>query len=100
MKPTREELAQALDEASWDVLRAQPGAGGLIVTSRELDLIEAGLKIATDNTPVVDGWIRERKLTRPTAEQVASWDLNRGKLFLCLIVSPYVLIQEKPDILQ
>jgi len=37
-------------------------------------------------------------LTKPSAEQIAEWDGDREKRFLCLIVSPYVLIQEKQDV--
>ena len=44
MKPTREELAQAVDEVTWDALRAHLERGGLIVVARELDLVEAGIE--------------------------------------------------------
>lgn len=93
--PTREELALAIDEASWDLLRAHLERGGLIVAARDLDLVEAAQKIAEDDAATVGAWIREGRLTKPSAEQVAVWDVDRARLFNMLIVSPYVLMQEK-----
>lgn len=98
--PTREELAATVDEAAWDWLRAHLERGGLIVVARELDIVDAGVKIAADDTAAVGGWIVGGKLAKPSPEQVAAWDRDREKRFLCLIVSPYVLIQEKQDLLQ
>jgi hypothetical protein len=95
MKPTKEELALAVDEAAWDVLRAHLERGGLIIVSRDLDIVEVGLKVAADGAADIAGWIAAEQLTRPSAEQITVWDVARDKPFFCLIVSPYVLIQEK-----
>ena len=100
MKPTREELAQAVDEVTWDALRAHLERGGLIVVARELDLVDTGVKVAADEAPAIAAWIREGKLSKPTTEQIELWAADRATSFRCLIVSPYVLIQEKPDTLQ
>ncbi len=91
----REELARSVDEAEWGWLRAHLERGGLIVVGRGLDLVDAGLKIAADDSAAVRGWIDARLLTKPSPEQVASWDLDPGREFQVLIVSPYVLIQER-----
>jgi hypothetical protein len=95
MKPTREELALAVDEAAWDLLRAHLERGGLIVVAPALDIVEVGVKVAADDTAAVGAWITGGMLNRPSAAQIADWDGNRDKPFLALIVSPYVLIQEK-----
>ncbi len=100
MKPTREELALAVDEAAWGWLRAHLERGGLIVVARDLDIVEVGVKLAADETTAIGGWIAGGGLGKPSAEQLAAWDGDREKCFLCLIVSPYVLIQEKPDVPQ
>ncbi len=92
---SREELACSVDEAEWGWLRAHLERGGLIVVARNLDLVEAGLKIAADDSAAVRGWIAGGLLTKPSQEQIASWDLDRGRKFKVLIVSPYVLIQER-----
>ena len=94
MKPTREELALAIDEAAWGWLRAHLERGGLIVVARGLDIAEVGVKLAADDATAIGGLIAGGGLTKPSAEQIAAWDGDREKRFLCLIVSPYVLIQE------
>lgn len=100
MKTTREELALTVDEAAWGWLRAHLERGGLIVAARELDIVEVGFKIAADDTAAIGGWVAGGKLTKPSVEQIAAWDLDKEKRFLCLIVSPYVVIQEKEPVLQ
>lgn len=97
MKTTREELALTVDEAAWNWLRAHLERGGLIVVARDLDIVDVGLKIAADDSASIGGWIDGGKLAKPSAGQIAAWDSEKEKLFLCLIVSPYVLIQEKQD---
>lgn len=94
MLPTKEELALAVDEAEWDWLRAHLERGGLIVVASELDLVEAGLKVASNNAVAIQGWIKAGRLAKPSLKQIAEWDNNKGKRFLSLIVSPFVLIQE------
>jgi len=96
MIPTRENLALSVDEAEWSWLRVHLEHGGLIVVGPTLDLVEAGFRIATDDSAAIEGWIREKKLTKPSAEQVGAWDRQDGTRFLILIVSPFVLIKEEP----
>ncbi|HEY6872302.1 MAG TPA: DUF2288 domain-containing protein [Geobacteraceae bacterium] len=100
MIPTREELSLAVDEAAWGWLRAHLERGGLIVVACGLDIVEVGVKLASDDAAAIGGWIAGGGLTKPSAEQIAAWDGDREKRFLCLIVSPYVLIQEKPVVPQ
>ncbi len=92
---SQEELMRSVDEAEWGWLKAHLERGGLIVVARNLDLVESGLKIAADDSAAVRGWIDRGLLTKPSQEQIASWDLDRGRKFKVLIVSPYVLIQER-----
>jgi len=100
MTPTREELALTVDEAEWDWLRAHLEWGGLIVVAPELDIVDAGMTIASDDTAVVGAWIAAGKLSKPSATEIGAWDGDRGRKFLTLIVSPYVLIQEIPALVQ
>ena len=95
MIPTREELALAVDEAVWGLLRAHLERGGLIVVARDLDIVEVGVKLAADDAAAIGAWIAGGGLAKPSAEQIVAWNEDREKRFLCLIVSPYVLIQEK-----
>lgn len=100
MTPTREELALAIDEAEWAWLRAHLERGGLIVVAQDIDILDAGISIAADDTAVISGWIEAGKIAKPSAAEIEAWNANKGKRFLSLIVSPYVLIQESPETLQ
>ena len=100
MTPTREELALAVNEADWGCLRAHLERGGLIIVADDLDIVDVGVAVARDDAAAVSGWIDTQEVSRPTAEKIAAWDGTKDKLFYCLIVSPYVLIQEKPALFQ
>lgn len=95
MKTTQEELATQIDEARWDWLRAHLERGGVICVAADLDIAGVGERIAADDATAVQAWIEARKLTKPSAEQIAAWDANAAVRFTTLIISPYVLIQEK-----
>lgn len=95
MIPGKEELALTIDTAEWGWLRAHLERDGLIVIAADMDLAEAGWRIANDDTPVVSSWIDSGKIGKPSAVQIAEWDEDKGKHFQMLIVSPYILIQDK-----
>ena len=94
-KVSRQELAAKIDVAEWFMLRAQLERGRLIVVDALLDLAEVGTGVAADDVKAIERWILSGLLGKPTALQVERWDAEKGKRFLCLIVSPYVLIQEE-----
>lgn len=95
MAITKEELVTKIDVADWDMLRAHLERGGLIVVDQMLDLAEAGVLIANDDVKSIERWVASGLLGKPTVPQVEEWDQERAKAFLCLIISPYVLIQEQ-----
>lgn len=95
MTPTKEELTLAIDQADWSWLRAHLERGGLILVADSLDLADAALKVAGDNVDTIQEWISSGKLGKPSERQVHAWDNDKLKKFSMLIVSPYVLIQEK-----
>jgi hypothetical protein len=91
---TREELALNIDEAQWQWLKPLLGRGALITVAAALDLAEAGVRIAADDSESLAAWISSGKVGKPTEEEITAWDKVPGKKFLTLIISPYVLIQE------
>jgi hypothetical protein len=95
VKATREELALQVDEAEWEWLHPHLERGGVIVVGKGLDIAEVGERIAQDDTAVVGGWIESGRLAKPSAEQIAAWDGDDTVRFATLIISPYILVQEK-----
>ena len=95
MTDVKQELAAKIDVADWRMLRAHLERGGLIVVDALLDLAEVGAGVAADDVKAIERWIVSGLLGKPTARQIEIWDAEEGKRFLCLIVSPYVLVQEE-----
>jgi hypothetical protein len=91
----RVELTKNLDEAEWDWLVPHVQRDAVIIVSFVLDLLDVGVAIASDDIPQVENLINEALITKPSAEQLGEWNLNRNKRFNALIVEPYVLVQEK-----
>jgi hypothetical protein len=98
-KPKREDfrttLKDSLDEAAWSWLKPHSERQALILVAQELDLIDVGEKVALDEATTVQEWIASGQLTRPLPHQAEAWEATPDKRFVTLIVSPYVLIQEK-----
>ena len=95
MQDLRAELAATLDEAEWDWLSPHAERNSLIVVAKELDLVEVGFAIASDNVTSVQHWISEQLLYKPSDVQKEAWQRNPTQRFNALIVQPYVLIQER-----
>jgi hypothetical protein len=91
---SREKLKETLDEAEWGWLRDHAERDGLIIVARELELLDVGEAIASDDSKQVGAWIGGGQLTKPTQEQLAEWNETPARRFMALVVSPYVLIQE------
>jgi len=91
----RQELAAKIDLAEWFMLRAHLERGGLIVVDGLLELAEVGAAVAADDVKAIERWLASGLLGKPTAQQIESWDAEKEKRFHCLIVSPYVLVQEE-----
>ena len=96
MSVEKEELAAKIDTADWQALRAHLERGGVILVDPLLDLVEVGVALAEDDVKSVERWLSSGLISKPSAQQVQNWDAEKGKTFLCLIVSPYVLAQEEP----
>ncbi|MBJ6748687.1 DUF2288 family protein [Geomonas anaerohicana] len=94
MTTTNEELATKIDIADWLSLRAHLERGGVILVDPLLELAEVGAALAADEVQKVQRWLSSSLLSKPSLEQIQKWDADKGKIFNCLIISPYVLIQE------
>lgn len=95
MSSTKEDLALTIDESEWGWLRAHLERGGLILVDDSLDLAEAALKVSQDDVTAIEHWVTTGKIGKPTEKQINSWDGDRSKKFSMLIISPFVLIQER-----
>jgi hypothetical protein len=95
MTTTREELALTIDESEWGWLKPHMERGALILVSDQIDLADAAYRVASDDSITIGDWISKGCLSKPDNEQIKQWDLERSKRFSMIIISPYVLIQER-----
>lgn len=87
-------LQASLDQAEWSWLAQHAKRDAVVLIAPGIDLVEAGVHIARDNTAVIQDWIAAGKLTKPSREQLDAWNSEPAKRFLSLVVQPYVLVQE------
>lgn len=94
MQDLKAELAATLDEAEWSWLSPHAKRDSLIVVAQGLDLVDVGVAIANDSTPLVQRWIGEQLIYKPSDVQKEAWNRNPNQRFNALIVQPFVLVQE------
>ena len=94
MQDLRAALVESLDEAEWEWLIPHVKRDAVVVVAPELNLLDVGIAIASDNVFSVQQWIGEELIYKPSAGQLADWNCDRTKRFNTLIVQPYVLVQE------
>lgn len=95
MLPSKEEMGLTIDEAEWSSLRAHLQRGGLIFVDDSLDLADTAHKVAADEAQVIQQLVEHGKMGKPSSEQISYWEEDLHKKFAMLIVSPYILFQEK-----
>lgn len=94
MAELRAELAKDLDEAEWEWLIPHVKRDSVLIIAKELNLVDVGIAIASDNLRSVQHWISEQLIQKPSETQLSDWNSDPQKRFNTLIVQPYVLIQE------
>jgi hypothetical protein len=94
MAELRAELAKDLDEAQWEWLIPHVKRDSVLIIAKELNLVDVGIAIASDNLTSVQHWISEQLIQKPSQTQLSDWNNDLQKRFNTLIVQPYVLIQE------
>jgi hypothetical protein len=94
MEDIKSRLAENLDVAEWDWLVPHVKRDALVVVNPDLDLLDVGVAIASDNVSSVQRWISEALICKPSPEQLSDWNQNRTKKFDAIIVDPFVLVQE------
>jgi hypothetical protein len=94
MEDIRARLKENLDVAQWDWLIPHVKRDVLVVVNPQLDLLDVGVAIASDNVSSIQRWISEALIYKPSPEQVSDWNQNSTKKFDAIIVDPFVVVQE------
>jgi len=88
----RENIARTLGDVFWSDLAAHVARDAVIIAATELDLVDVGMALATNDTLTVDAWLSAGKLQKPTAEDVTRWSISTNLRFCAVVVRPFVLI--------
>jgi hypothetical protein len=94
MENLREQLAEILDEAELEWLKPHIQKDAVIIVDAELDLLDVGVAIASDNTQSVQHWIGEQLLVKPSPEILSRWNAHPDCKFQAVIIQPYILVKE------
>jgi hypothetical protein len=94
MENLREQLAELLDEAELEWLKPHIQKDAVILVTPDLDLLDVGVAIASDNTQSVQHWIGEQLLVKPSPEILNKWNSNPSQRFQAMIIQPYILVKE------
>jgi hypothetical protein len=92
-----ERIANEIGACLASDLGAHVKRGAVVVVDTELSLLEVAVAVASDNAPVVEGWIAAERMKNPTPAQIAAWESSPATPLRSVIVRPYVLVQELGD---
>ncbi len=93
----RAKLMAEIDAAQWEWLKPHAERDRLILVAPDLDLLDAAVSIAGGDLKAVEDWMKRGWISKPTGEQLRAFDSDARRSFRCLIVQPWVLIQERSN---
>lgn len=97
MSDIKQKLANDIADISWQEILPHAKRDAVVVIDRELDLLEVAEAIALDKTSLVSGWIAQKLIAKPSAEQLTHWNDNPQKEFTAAIVQPFVIVQPSAE---
>lgn len=89
----RKKLQAEIDVAEWAWIKPHLEHDRVIIVSQDLELLDVAVQIAVNELQQVESWMTQQLLTKPTREQIHAFDADDRRLFQCVVVQPWVLIQ-------
>lgn len=90
----REKLEGQVGPADWKVLKPHFLRGAIITISPDIDIIDVGVGVATDDTAKIEAWMNGGKITKPAQADADGWE-KAGTEVTALVVAPFVLVQQR-----
>jgi hypothetical protein len=85
-------LSEELADIEWSDLIPHAQRDAVIVVNESLSLVDVGVAIASDNTMLVQQWIGQQLIYKPSVDELSDWNSKPDKKFSTLIVQPFVLV--------
>ena len=89
-----QKLDKYVGEVSWEYLEPHLQSGSLIYIDNSLCIKDVGQALAKDDTKKVKQWLRAGDALKPGQAHAKYWN-EANSTFIALVVSPFVIIQEK-----
>jgi len=80
-------------QLAWSELERHFARGDVIKVAVGVDLVDAALHIAENNTASVETWLAEGRIARAELGDAEDWHA-RQPMFWAVVVAPWVLVQE------
>lgn len=93
----RAKLTTEIDAAQWEWLKPHAERDRLILVAPDLGLLDAAVSVADNDLKTVEDWMARGWLSKPAREQLRAFDADPRRSFKCLIVQPWVLVQEQSN---
>lgn len=93
----REKLEKELDKLPWKELARHHAFGKLLLVKAPVDLLDAAIAVANDDTANVKSWMEQQLIGPPSDEEIKSFAESNEREFLVSIISPFILVQEQQN---
>lgn len=84
-------LAAEIQTCYWLDLEPHALRNALFLVDGELDLLTAAKGLAANQTDSVQAWLAAGSIRRPSKDELEVWHLDQHKVFVFLVVQPFVL---------
>ncbi|MBL9021171.1 MAG: DUF2288 family protein [Myxococcales bacterium] len=93
----RASLTKRLGPVYFSDLKAHLDRDGVFIVRADLDLVDCGVAVATDDVTLVTKWIEATQLRKPSRSEREAWEAEEGRRWIAIVVQPFVLVQDAPD---
>jgi hypothetical protein len=93
MSDIRTQLLEEQADSEWSSLIPHAKRDAVIVVDGSLDLVDVGVAIASDDVSLVQRWIEEQLIRKPSETELSDWNDEPTKQFHTAIVQPFVLVR-------
>ncbi len=80
-------------QLAWPELERHFARGVVIKVAPGMDLVEAALQVAKNNTTTVQEWLAQGRIAKAELGDAEDWHARQA-VFWAVVVAPWVLIQE------
>lgn len=87
-------LSETMGPVTFEALADHLERDAVVIVAPKLALLEAAIAVAQDEAELVEGWIASGTFRKPSAAERARWKDQMGREWNCVIVQPFVLVQD------